>query len=185
VLRPGRKLAFGERRGHDLRFTVFGAGMANAGTGPRPISKMLPVPSSCRPRLLPDRQSAGRDGRALSCVCCALAWSPASRASLTWAQLPPAPSARGSPVAPCGCCQAPDACPPVPVFRGVLARHGRPVLDGLRSVCRLLMSKTRQHSYGAVSAAIKVSPSCAGWLAKAWHATDSKRSHVHQQPRRL
>lgn len=49
---PARKLAFGERRGHDLRVTVFVAGMVNAGTGPRPTSKMLPIPNSCRPSLV-------------------------------------------------------------------------------------------------------------------------------------
>jgi hypothetical protein len=47
-----------------LRITVFVAGMANAGTGPRPTSKMLPIPNSCRSSVVSDRLSAGRDGPA-------------------------------------------------------------------------------------------------------------------------
>jgi len=61
---PARKLAFGEHRGHDLRVRVFVAGMANAGTGPRSTPKMLPIPNSCRPSVVSDRQSARRDGPA-------------------------------------------------------------------------------------------------------------------------
>jgi hypothetical protein len=47
-----------------LRVRVFVAGMANAGTGPRSTPKMLPIPNSCRPSVVSDRQSARRDGPA-------------------------------------------------------------------------------------------------------------------------
>lgn len=83
-------------------------------------------------------------------------------------------------------------------FAPGLSRGSMRVLSGARCVpagsglpwrtCTLQSSgsrRARQQSCEAVSAAIRVSPSCAGRLAKAWHAMDSKRPHVHQQPRRL